>query len=111
MDAATFQQRSSEIQNAQNVGNQELANIVKPVALSDAYVREQITAKLPNALTAAMTKRGICVLISPTDVLVSTAANSLDAAIVEELNALLPAVQLVPPAGWAPKRANNPSGN
>lgn len=111
MDAASFQQRSNEIQNLQNAGNQELANIVKPVALSDAYVREQITAKLPNALTAAMTKRGISVLIGPNDVLVSTSANSLDAAIVGELDAMLPAVQLVPPAGWAPKRGATPSGN
>jgi Skp family chaperone for outer membrane proteins len=106
MAPATFQQRTAEIQAAQSGGNQELAGIVKAVALSDTYVREQIAAKLPSCLTAAMAKHGISVLIGPNDVLVSTAANSLDAAIIQELDAALPSVQLVPPAGWAPKKAD-----
>ena len=107
MTPAVLQQRSNDIKEAQNIGNQELLTIVKPVALSDAYVREQISAKLPETLAAVMTKRGISVLIGPNDVLMSTAANTMDSAIIAQLDAVLPSVSLIPPSGWAPKNASS----
>lgn len=111
MAPAVFQQRSNEIKEAQNAGNQELMTIIKPVALSDAFVREQISAKLPETLAAVMTKRGISVLIGPNDVLMSTAANSLDKDIIAQLDTVLPSVPLIPPADWTPKNGNAPKGN
>lgn len=104
-DQASLQQQAQAIQQLQEAGNREIQQILQPVALSDAYVLEQINDKLPTAVRAAVTKQKISVLLGPQNVLIAGEANNLNPAILAELNAVLPTVSLVPPTGWQPKAA------
>ena len=101
--AATLQQEYTQIQQLQESGKQELQKIVEPVALSEAYVNEQIGDKLPAAVQAAMSKAGVTLLLNPQGVVVAGPAYSLNQAILTELDAALPNASIVPPAGWLPR--------
>ena len=101
---ASLQQQAENIQRIQQSGQQELQNILRPVALSEAYVTEQISDKLSAAVQTAMTKNKISIVINPQAVVAAAGSYySLNQAIVDELNAAIPAAQLVPPNGWEPR--------
>jgi Skp family chaperone for outer membrane proteins len=97
-------QQAATIQQIQQQGQQELQAIVAPVAMSRAYVTEQIQDKLDQAIKNAMAKKKISLLIGPDAVLaVNNNAYNLNQDILDELNTLLPSAQLVPPSGWEPR--------
>lgn len=97
-------QQAANIQQIQQQGQQELQTIIAPVALSRAYVTEQIQDKLDQAIKNAMAKKKISLLIGPDAVLaVNNNAYNLNQDILNELNTLLPSAQLVPPQGWEPR--------
>jgi Skp family chaperone for outer membrane proteins len=100
---AALQQQYARIQQLQESGNQELQRILQPVALSEAYVNEQINEKLEAAIQAAMNKQKVSVVLNPQSVVAAAAAYNLNQAILAELNTALPSAQLVPPAGWEPR--------
>ena len=86
-------------------GKAELQQILQPVAMSQAYVQEQIEDKLNDALKAAMNKRSVSMVLSPESVIAfNGAAYNLNQDILNELNTALPSAQLVPPAGWEPRQ-------
>lgn len=99
-----LQQQAQQIQQIQQSGEQELRTILQPVGLSEAYVQEQITDKLDQAVKNAMAKKKISLLLSPQAV---TAFNNqgynLNQDIVNEINTLIPSATLVPPQGWEPR--------
>lgn len=100
----SLQQQAETIQRIQQSGQQELQNILRPVALSEAYVTEQISDKLSAAVQAAMTKNKISIVVNPQAVVAAAGSYySLNQAIVDELNTSIPAAQLVPPNGWEPR--------
>lgn len=102
---ASLEQQAGNIQQIQENGKAELQRILQPVGLSQAYVNEQIEDKLNDAVKAAMTKKGVSILISPDAILaVNGGAYNLNQDILNELNAALPSAQLVPPAGWEPRQ-------
>lgn len=101
---AALQQQADAIKALQASGQQEVNNIIRPVAFSEAYVAEQISDKLDQAVTAAMTKNKVTILLSPQAVLARQNANVLTQAITNELNTLIPSANLVPPAGWEPRQ-------
>ena len=97
-------QQAATIQQIQQQGQQELQNLIAPVAMSRAYVTEQIQEKIDQAIKNAMAKKKISLLIGPDAVLaVNNNAYNLNQDILTELNTLLPSAQLVPPAGWEPR--------
>ena len=98
-----LQTQAEAIQRIQDSGNQELQTILAPVALSEAYVQEQINDKLAGAVQAAMTKQRITMLVNPQAIISANNAYNLNQAILTELNTALPSAQLVPPAGWEPR--------
>jgi Skp family chaperone for outer membrane proteins len=100
---AAIQQQGETIQKLQESGQQELQKILEPVALSRAYVREQIMEKLDAAIQAAMQKNGVTLLLDPRAKLASSNAYDLSRAILAEVDAVIPSAQLVPPAGWLPR--------
>lgn len=102
-DQTSLQQQANAIQQLQTSAQKELQTILQPVVLSDTFVLEQINDKLSAAAQSAMTKQKISVLLGPQNVLIAGEANNLNPAILAELNAMLPSVQLIPPAGWKPK--------
>lgn len=101
----SLQQQAQAIQQIQQSGQQELQRILQPVALSQAYVNEQIEGKLDQAVKSAMKKKKISLLLSPDAVLaVNDSAYNLNQDILNELDLLIPAAQLVPPQGWEPRQ-------
>ena len=100
---SSLQIQAQTIQRIQQSGQAELQKMLEPVALSEAYVQEQIGDKLNAAIQAAMSKRGITMLITPQSVLAASNGYNLNQAILDELNVSIPAAQLVPPAGWEPR--------
>ena len=101
---ATLQAEYDAIQKAQTQGEAEIKQILAPANLSDEYVVEQITAKLPAALGAVMTRRGITLLLNPEAILVSAPPYDLTGELVGELNKTIASAQLTPPPGWQPAR-------
>jgi Skp family chaperone for outer membrane proteins len=102
---ASLQQQGAAIQRIQQSGEEELQRILAPVLLSRAYVSEQIEEKLDQAVKAAMAKKKVSLLLNPQAILaVNAEAYNLTQDVINELNALIPSAQLVPPAGWEPRQ-------
>lgn len=100
---AVLQAEVAKIQQVKADGENEIKRMLAPVDQSEAYIVEQITDKLPQAVQNVLNKRGITLLLSPNSVYFANPAYDISAAIVQELNLLLPSVQYVPPAGWVPR--------
>jgi Skp family chaperone for outer membrane proteins len=101
---ATLQQQASTIQQLEQNGQNELNQILAPVALSQAYVQEQIQDKLGQALENAAKAKGVSLILNRENIVVYRAANyDMNQAVTDELNKLLPTAQLVPPPGWLPR--------
>ena len=100
---AALQQQYGQIQQIEQSGQNEINQILQPVALSRAYVVEQIGDKLEQATKAAMAKQKIEILLDSGSVINAGEAYNLNQAILNEVNVILPGAQLVPPAGWLPR--------
>lgn len=101
---AALQQQAAAIQQIQTSGRAELQRILQPVAYSQAYVAEQIEAKLQQAVDAAMARRGVTILLKPDALLQATGTTyNLTSEITNQLNTLVPTAQITPPAGWEPR--------
>lgn len=100
-----LQTLAAQIQQLEAAGQRELQELLQPVALSQAYVEEQIYDKLPAAIEAAAKKKKMTLVISPDVVLYAEAAYNLNQAVLDELNTQMPSAQLVPPQGWLPREA------
>ena len=100
---AALQQQYAQIQQIEQSGQNEINQILQPVALSRAYVVEQIGDKLEQATKQAMAKQKIDILFDAQSVINAGEPYNLNQAILNEVNAILPNAQLVPPAGWLPR--------
>ena len=100
---AALQQQYAQIQQIEQSGQNEINNLLQPVALSRAYVVEQIGDKLEQATKQAMAKQRIDILLDSGSVINAPEAYNLNQAILNELNTILPSAQLVPPNGWLPR--------
>jgi len=101
-DQAALQQQAQQIQQIQQAGQAELQQILAPVALSQAYVEEQIRDQLGTAIQNAAQANGVTLVISPEVILHAEASHNLNEAVLAQLNTLIPSAQLVPPEGWLP---------
>ncbi|RIV84719.1 OmpH family outer membrane protein [Aurantiacibacter zhengii] len=101
-DQAALQQQAAQIQQIQQNGQNELQQILAPVALSQAYVEEQIRDQLGTAIQNAARAQGVTLVISPETILHAEASHNLNEAVLAQLNSLIPTAQLVPPNGWLP---------
>lgn len=99
---AALEQQAAQIQQIEQSAEQELQQMMQPVALSQAYVEEQIQDKLTEAVRAAMTKQNVTLLLRQEAVVIGE-ANNLNQAVLAEINRLIPTAQLVPPQGWLPR--------
>jgi Skp family chaperone for outer membrane proteins len=97
-----LQQQAAQIQQIEQAGQRELQQILGPVALSQAYVEEQIQAQLPAAIENAARARSVTLVLTPDTVLYADAAYNMNQVVLDQLNTLLPSAQVVPPEGWVP---------
>ena len=98
-----LQQQAAQIQQIEQAGQNEINRLLQPVAMSRAYVVEQISDQLNAAMDAAKARRNIALVLSPGGVISADQAYNLNQDVVTELNRLIPSAQLVPPAGWMPR--------
>jgi Skp family chaperone for outer membrane proteins len=94
--------QAKAIQDKQAAAQQELGRLSDGFERARAYALEQIDTKLDQAFTQAMTKKRIQLVIQRQAVLKPAPGTDLTPDILAELNALIPAVGIVPPAGWQP---------
>lgn len=104
-DQAALQRQVTQIRTIESNGQRELQQILQPLALSEAYVQEQITAQLNTAVENVAKRRNITLIFDPTtgSPIYADAAYNMTQDVVTELNRLVPSAQLVPPAGWQPR--------
>ena len=103
------QQSSPALNAAVNAINQhrtaaqaELQQLSQPIELAVAYVREQITLKLSDAVRSVTTARGADILVNNEAVIWRSEGADVTSAITTELNRLVPSAQIVPPQGYEP---------
>lgn len=101
---SVLQVEYDQIQKAQAQGEADIKQILAPAQVSDEYVIEQITDKLPQAVQNVMGRRGLTLLLNPDAVILSAPAYDVTAALVAELNVLVPSAQINPPPGWQNRR-------
>ncbi len=97
-----LQTQAAAIQAKQQSVQQDLARLRQPIARVEQYVLEQIDTRLDAAVTAAMAKKRVTLLISRQAVIKNSPGTDLTQDIVTELNTLLPSVSITPPANWQP---------
>jgi len=99
-----LQQQAAQIQQIEEAGQRELQQILAPVALSQAYVEEQINDQLATAIQNAATAQNVTLVVTPDVVLYAAPSHNMNQAVLDQLNNLLPSAQLVPPQGWLPRQ-------
>lgn len=100
---AVLQQEYADIKKMESQRDEEVNQLIQPYVFAESYIREQIESKIGQAVQNAAAKRGFTILLRPETVYIAAPAYDVTAAIVQELNTLLPSVQIVPPAGWVPR--------
>ena len=99
----SLQQQAQQIAQLRQNGQAELQQILGPVAMSQAYVEEQITDQLQAGIEAAAKARNVTMVVSPDSILYADNAYNMNEAVLAQLNRLLPNAQIVPPNGWLPR--------
>jgi Skp family chaperone for outer membrane proteins len=102
-DQAALRTQAAQIQQIEQSAEREIQQMAEPLNVAQQYIIEQISDKLTAATQAAMTKRKITLVLDSQSVLKADAVYNLNQDILNELNPLVPSVQLVPPAGWLPR--------
>lgn len=99
---AALQAAGQAVQAKRQAAQTELAQIGAPVELAIAYVEDQISVRMNEAIRAAMTARKIDLLLNPDAVLARENNVDITDAVVAELNRILPTVSTAVPAGYQP---------
>jgi Skp family chaperone for outer membrane proteins len=98
----TLQAAAQAVQTKRQSAGEELQRIGAPVELALAYVEDQISVRMNEAIRAAMTAKKIDLLLQPDAVLARENNVDITDAVVTELNRILPNVTITPPAGYQP---------
>jgi Skp family chaperone for outer membrane proteins len=98
----TLQAAAKAVQDKRQAAQTELGRIGAPVDLAIAYVEDQISVRMNEAIKAAMTAKKVDLLVSPEAVLARENNVDITDAVVTELNRILPNVSIAVPAGYQP---------
>ncbi|MFC0103465.1 OmpH family outer membrane protein [Sphingopyxis terrae] len=99
---AALQAAAKAVQDKRQSASAELNKIGEPVDLAIAYVEDQISVRMNEAIRAAMTAKKVDLLLQPDAVLARDPSTDITDAVVTELNRILPNVSITPPAGYKP---------
>jgi len=97
-----LQAAAKAVQDKRTAAQEELGKIGEPVELALAYVEDQISVRMNEAIKAAMTAKKVDLLLQPDAVLARENNVDITDAVVVELNKILPSVTITPPAGYKP---------
>lgn len=98
----TLEAAAKAVQDKRNSATTEIQQLSQQIDLSLAYVEDQISLRMNDAIRAAMKRLKVDLLLNPDGVLAREANVDITDAIVADLNAILPNVGIVPPAGYQP---------
>ncbi|WP_432767893.1 MAG: OmpH family outer membrane protein [Sphingopyxis sp.] len=101
-NAAAVQAAGKAVQDKRQAAQAELGRIGAPVDLAIAYVEDQISVRMNEAVKAAMTARKVDLLLNPDAVVARENNADITEAVTTELNRLLPTVSTAVPAGYQP---------
>ncbi|MBL0768169.1 OmpH family outer membrane protein [Sphingopyxis sp. XHP0097] len=99
---AAIQAAGKAVQDKRQAASAELGQIGAPVDLAIAYVEDQISLRMNEAIKAAMTAKKVDLLVNPEAVIARENNVDITDAVVTELNRILPNVSITPPAGYQP---------
>lgn len=105
---ASLRPQAQAIQTKENAANAELQRLTQPASRAQAYALEQISAKLPAAVQAAVRARSVTVLLRPQAALFNQPAADITSSITAELDKTVPTVGITPPANWQPGQQGQP---
>ena len=94
---AALQAAAKAVQDKRQSASAELNKIGEPVDLAIAYVEDQISVRMNEAIRAAMTAKKVDLLLQPDAVLARDPSTDITDAVVTELNRILPNVSITPP--------------
>lgn len=99
---AGMQAAAKAVQDKRTAAQVELGQLSAPIDLALAYVEDQISVRMNEALKAAMTARKVDLLLNPDAVIARENAADITLAVTTELNRILPNVSIAVPAGYQP---------
>ena len=99
---ASLRSQATAIQTKEQAGNAELQRLTAPASRAQAYALEQISAKLPDAVSAAVRAKNVSLLLRPNAALFAQPTADITSAITAELDRTVPTVGITPPANWQP---------
>jgi Skp family chaperone for outer membrane proteins len=99
---ASLRPQLQAIQTKEQAANTELQRLTQPASRAQAYALEQISAKLPDAVNAAVRAKNVSLLLRPNAALFAQPAADVTSAITAELDRTVPSVGITPPANWQP---------
>jgi Skp family chaperone for outer membrane proteins len=97
-----LQAQYEQLQQAQQAAQQELQRLGQPIQLAQAYIEEQISAKLGDALKTTMTNAKVDLVLKPEGTVSYQPTVDITAQVKAQLDIMVPAVSITPPAGWRP---------
>ena len=106
---ATLDAKVNAFQTRAQNAQAELQRLSMLFARPEAYVKEQIGAKIEQALKAAMSAKKIGIVLAPEAVVAVQGASDISLDVVTQLNALVPSAAITPPANWQPGQADQPA--
>lgn len=96
-------QKSPDFAKLQTL-EQEIQGLSNQIDSARVFAVEQIIVQYPSALQDVTTKDKIQLVIDPSTLLFAPPEADISAKVTTALNARVPAVGVVPPAGWQPSR-------
>lgn len=99
---ATFEAKVRAYKAQEANAQRELQTLAVPFARPTAYAQAQVSEKVSDAVRAAMTAKGIKIVIQPDATFAVAPEANLTPEITNQLNTLVKTVSITPPAGWQP---------
>ena len=99
---ASLRPQATTIQTKQQAAEQEIGRLTQPAQRAQAYAVEQISAKLNDAVQAAVRAKNVSLVLRPNAAIFAQPAADITPAITAELDRTVPSVSITPPANWQP---------
>ncbi|VVT18357.1 OmpH family outer membrane protein [Erythrobacter sp. EC-HK427] len=86
--------------------DQEIATLQQPINLARVYVVQQVAQQYSPAVQQVITARNVQFILDPGTVVYQAEGSDITGPVVDALNALVPAVNIIPPADFQPSEAS-----
>ena len=98
----TLEAKAAALQAKGQAAQEELQRLATPIQRPQAYVKEQVEAKLEQAAKNAMATKRVTIALRPEAAWLNNPVADITADVVTQLNALVPSASTTPPANWQP---------